>query len=160
MNILRIALSLTSLFSLVSAFGLRGSGVVSDCNPTSLFHFDSATLEPTNPLPDTNITLSLNFTNSYSVVTDGNVDYLINFNGLPYSYTEPLCTPSLPCPIELGTHTVYSEPINPGTSAGKLSIQANYKDLAENSLLCVKTVIRLFNTANQKALIVVPTDEN
>jgi hypothetical protein len=98
--------------------------------------------------------MSLTFTNSYSVIIDGTVDYAVNLNGLPYTYSEPLCTPNLKCPIELGQHTVYSEPINFGTLSGKLSIQANHKDLAGNSLVCVQTVMKVSSSENEKALTV------
>lgn len=82
------------------------------------------------------------------------MDYAVNLNGLPYIYSEPLCTANLKCPIELGQHTVYSDPINFGTSYGKLTIQVNYKDFAGNYLVCIKTVVKLDAIENEKALAI------
>lgn len=130
-----------------AAVHLRGSvfssSTVSDCDAGSLFHYDTGVLNPPNPLPNTNTTLVLTFTNNHAPVNNGNIDFTVNLNGLPYSYTEPLCSQNLPCPIELGQHTVHSNPIDVGTTTGKLVITANYKNDADESLLCVQTVMKL-----------------
>jgi hypothetical protein len=134
---------------------LRGSGfsssTVSDCNAGSLFHYDTGALNPPNPLPNTNTTLVLTFTNNHAPVNNGNIDFTVNLNGLPYSYTEPLCSQNLPCPIELGQHTIHSNPIDIGTITGKLVITANYKNDADESLLCVQTAMKLVSETDNKS---------
>ena len=74
---------------------LRAGSSVTNCNTASLFHFDSGQLNPPNPPPNTNTTPALQFTNSYQVISDGTVDYQVNLNGLPYAYSEPLCSPNM-----------------------------------------------------------------
>lgn len=123
------------------------TSTVTNCNTASLFHYDAASLNPPNPPPNTNTTLEVTFTNDYGVVENGTIAFDVNLNGLPYTYTELLCSQNLPCPIELGQHTVYSNPIDVGTTLGKLTITANYKNDADESLLCVQTVMKLTQAA-------------
>ena len=142
-------------FTINHHHSLRGGSTVSNCDTASLFQYDSGSLNPPNPLPNTNTTLILTFTNNFATIADGTIDYSVNLNGLPYTYSEPLCSPNMACPIELGQHTVYSNPIDVGTTTGKLVITTNYKDSTGNKLLCVKTSMNLPNSAaNQKALVV------
>lgn len=149
-------ITLASSFAIATSAHLRGSSSVVNCNAASLFQYDSGVLNPLNPPPNTNTTLELTFTNNWQTVTDGTVDFAINLNGLPYTYSEPLCSQNLPCPIELGQHVVYSNPINVGTTSGKLVITTNYKDSIGNVLVCVKTTMALAVEGNSKALIPFP----
>lgn len=139
-----------SLLSTLAALSLALSpitapGIVTSCDISSKFTFQTGTLNPPAPLPNTNTTVSVSFSNNYQVVEDGTVDFLINLNGLPYTYTEPLCTINLPCPIALGNHIVLSNPINVTDLTGKLVIQSHYKDNSGELLLCLKTVMSLPN---------------
>jgi hypothetical protein len=127
--------------------GVSGTSSVVNCNTESLFVYESGVLNPPNPLPNTNTTLELTFTNNYSELNSGIIDFSVNVNGLPYAYSEPICSPNLPCPIQLGQHIVYSNPIDVGTITGKLVITTHYKDDVGNVLLCVMVTMKLPNTA-------------
>lgn len=138
------------LLSTVAALALALSpitapGTVTSCDTTSKFTFQTGALNPPAPPPFTNTTVSVSFSNNYQVVEDGTVDFLINLNGLPYTYSEPLCSTNLPCPIALGDHIVFSDPINVTDLSGKLVIQSQYKDTQGAILLCLKTVMTLPN---------------
>jgi len=83
---------------------------VTNCDSTSKFNYLNGTLTPETPKINENFTLTIGYKNNYKIVNSGTIDYTLNFNGLPYSFSEPLCSTNLPCPIELGDHLVASNP--------------------------------------------------
>lgn len=120
-------------------------GTVDNCDAMSLFQYEEGSLLPPLPLspPETNTSLQLTFSNNWKVVDDGYINYVVNLNGVPYSYSESLCQGvNLTCPIELGRHNVFSDPIDISTVSGKLVITAEYTDKNSQKLLCVKTVFQ------------------
>jgi hypothetical protein len=115
---------------------------VTNCDPTSHFTYLNGAITPSSPQLYENFTLEVGYSNNYKVVNGGIVDYTINFNGLPYLYSEPLCSNNLPCPIELGDHIVSSNPISLN-QIGKLLMTQKWTSDIGDVLLCTKTTISI-----------------
>ena len=142
MGIFSVFVSAFAAILAVSSASAANNGVNS-CNDLALFNYKNGTLYPLYPAQNMNTTLIVDFDNIYKQINDGTLDLQVNLNGLPYSSTEPLCSVNLPCPIELGSHTVYSNPINVGTMSGKLVVTLTYKDTDDSILLCVRALLNL-----------------
>ena len=136
---------LSTISSLALVLSPLVPGTITSCDSTSKFIFNQATLDPPAPLPKQNVTAMVQFTNNYKLVENGTTTYQINLNGLPYSYSENLCSYNLPCPISLGDHTVYASPINVTDITGKLVIKTTYTDIDDTVLLCITVVLKLPN---------------
>lgn len=118
------------------------SGATMNCNTTSVFNYINATLIPENPKINEMFVLTVGFTNNYQVISSGTIDYTVNYNGLPYGFTEPLCSAYLHCPVDFGEHTVSSNPLSIDRE-GKIIMTEEWKSDLGESLLCVKTSITI-----------------
>jgi hypothetical protein len=141
------ALTLFNSSNTLSKTGLRTSesilfNSVFDCDTTSKFNYLNGTLSPESPLLNENFTLTVGYVNNYQIVNGGTIDYTVNFNGLPYSFTEPICSVNQPCPIELGYHIVSSNPSSL-SQIGKLVMTQKWTSDSGDILLCTQTIIKI-----------------
>lgn len=116
------------------------SASVSTCG-TGLFQLNSMSLTPDPPIKGQNSTLSITYTNPDSDITDGSVKYSFNYNGIPYSQSDTLCS-QVECPITTGEHTVTSSTLWDGSLSGKIATTIQWYDTTNTMLLCVQTIIR------------------
>jgi hypothetical protein len=114
---------------------------VSDCSAgKSVFKIKSLDFTPVNAIPGQNGTLHTLY-DVPTLVSGGTSKYSCTLNGLPvYSETFDLCTQT-DCPVTAGTHDDYSTSAVPDTS-GKLKCIIDWRDTAENQLMCISTVIQ------------------
>ena len=111
---------------------------VTDCsNGKSAISLQSMSFSPDPTVPGENSTLLLSMIVP-KVITYGTVSYTTTYNFIPFSPTiEPLCTTTLPCPIQVGElKTVSSFPVDP-TLSGTLSIKVEWTDGNALQLLCI-----------------------
>jgi hypothetical protein len=116
------------------------SASISSC-AIGAFQINSMSLLPDPPVIGQNTTMTITFTNPSDAVTAGVAKYSFNYNGIPYSETDDLCTQT-ECPITTGEHTVTSSALWDGSLSGKLSTTIQWTDPSNTLLLCVQTLIR------------------
>ena len=128
------------LFSLLLILPFLNASIT-DCDPASVFRPTLLTLTPDPPVPGAPSEIALLFTNPGPVITDGQELGTINYNGLPYSYEQPLCAIT-PCPIGVGPQERRNTSDWPSMS-GKMTVQVNWVGPAKESLLCYKIVAKV-----------------
>ena len=117
------------------------SASITDCDPASVFRLTQLTFTPDPPVPGAPSEIALQFTNTGPVITDGQELGTINYNGLPYSYQQPLCAITQ-CPIGVGSQERRNTTDWPSMT-GKMTIQVNWVGPAQESLLCYKIVAKV-----------------
>jgi hypothetical protein len=131
-----------TLFTAFAAYGAASQffGDVRDCGAgTSLFTVNSVALDPMNPVPGQNVTLSLDYTVPAGItVKGGQTEYDITWNYIPFdpSY-EPLCQ-DIPCPLGPGQYRNKSTSLWPDSVSGYITSQMKWIDDANQLLLCVE----------------------
>jgi hypothetical protein len=118
---------------------LASLGALSDCSKsTSLFKITSMSFSPDPPISGQNSTLLLSM-NVPTQVSGGTATYSLTYNFIPLSPSvEDLCK-VLPsgCPIMAGKlDTVSNIPFDTSLK-GSIRININWKDTANNELMCV-----------------------
>lgn len=131
---LRIALA-------ASAAAAAASASISSCG-TGQFSLTSLQLTPDPPIVGQNVTMSVTFNNPGPLISAGTAKYAINYNGIPYSSTEDLCT-QIVCPIEIGERTEVSSNLWDGSLSGKITTQINWAAADGTLLACIQTVTRV-----------------
>ena len=113
---------------------------ISSCG-TGQFSLTTLQLTPDPPVVGQNVTMTVGFTNPGPTISAGTAKYSINYNGIPYSSTEDLCT-QVVCPIEIGQRTEVSSQLWDGSLSGKISSQITWSALDGTLLACIQTVTR------------------
>lgn len=123
--------------------GLSGSlfyTTVKDCGGgMSIFTVNSVSLTPPNPTPGQDVGLTLDYTVPPGMyVTNGQVEYAITYNFIPFAPSyEPLCA-NVPCPLTPNTYKNTSFSKWPTGLSGSVTTKMSWLDLDENLLLCVQ----------------------
>jgi hypothetical protein len=128
--------------AILAATAAVASASVTACTQQTLFSIGQLSLTPDPPIVGQNSTLSITYSNPGPVVSAGKTTYSINYNGLPYSSTEDLCTTQVVCPIEVGKHTVVTSALWDGSLSGKISTTIHWYNEVGTELLCIQTLIR------------------
>jgi len=85
------------------------------------------------------------FSNNYTIIENGTIEYTINLNGMPYYYTEPLCGENMECPIEKGVHILQSKSIKIPNIYGRLKVVIHIQSKKEADLMCMYADMGLSN---------------
>lgn len=122
------------LFILLSTVAAK----ITNCgNTRALFKLNAAGFWPDPAIRNGNSTVSLDYTVPDGLtVAGGTVTYSVIYNSIPLTpSTDPLCSQAVICPIKPGTYNTSSSTTFPDVSGG-LNIKAEWKDDANNLLLC------------------------
>jgi hypothetical protein len=128
-----------AVVAIVAAATVHAS--ISSCG-TGQFSLTGLQLTPDPPIVGQNVTMSVTFNNPGPAISAGTAKYAINYNGIPYSSTDDLCT-QIACPIEIGERTEVSSNLWDGSLSGKITSQINWAATDGTLLACIQTVTRV-----------------
>ena len=133
--------------SLITLLGLSFAvpPVVKDCGVgKTLFTVDAVSLLPSNPTPNENVTLHLEYTVPTGVlITGGEAKYTVTYNFIPLSPTvEPLCS-NIPCPLGAGSYRNDSVSLWPSGLTGSVTTILTWTDDVSRPLLCISIAAKL-----------------
>jgi len=132
---------LRTVVAIVAAAAGAVHASISSCG-TGQFSLTSLQLTPDPPIIGQNVTMTVVFNNPGPVISAGTAKYAINYNGIPYSSTEDLCT-QIVCPIEIGERTEVSSNLWDGSLSGKITSQISWTAADGELLACIQTVTRV-----------------
>jgi hypothetical protein len=122
------------------------SGLITDCDPSSVFRPLTLELTPDPPIRGQSITMIVQFNNPSSVISDGTVVTSVTLNGIPFTpSTDPLCETTI-CPIDSGFNDRSAKSTWPDIS-GKVVSKSQWYNADGKSLLCVKTSVTVSGTS-------------
>lgn len=131
---------LTFLASAAAVFQLGGNTPtkpsITNCLDYPQILLESANIRPSYSRPS-HVDINIIFNNHYGIIENGTIEYTAKLNGIPYYYTDNICSNNLQCPITLGRHQFSSFPVNVGDIHGRLQIMAQFKNEEDKELLCV-----------------------
>jgi hypothetical protein len=132
------------LVGFAAAFSLADP-TVKDCGGgKTIFTVNSVSLTPSNPLPNDDVTLHLDYTvPNGALITGGDATYSVTYNFIPLSpTTEALCS-NIPCPLGPGRYVNSSISKWPSGLTGSLTTTLKWTDQSANQLLCISILAKL-----------------
>ncbi len=123
---------------------------ISDCDTASLFRPTELAVTPDPPVRNQPVTMTVKFNNPGATVTDGTVTTSVTLNYIPFQpSTEPLCD-NTACPIATGANDRSTTSTWPDTVSGNVVTTSVWADVNGESLLCVKTSLRVAAAAGTR----------
>jgi hypothetical protein len=118
---------------------------LSDCSKgTSLFTYETATLEPSPVVPGENTSLSISLSIPQGTTIDaGTSTYSINVNGIPLPATKTDLCSEVTCPLVGGLYSNTTVSVFPSGLSGKITTKMQWSDLQNVVLYCLQIVFRL-----------------
>lgn len=121
---------------------LFAAASIRDCSINqNIAQITSLSIEPQIPVVGDNVTITVQY-NLLQDITNGTVQYLASFNGIPFNpVTESLCS-SIACPQYTGSYTQIGSNIIPDVS-GKIVLTTTWNNQNNQQIWCVETTFRL-----------------
>jgi hypothetical protein len=132
------------MFRLLSALTavVTAATTITSCGSTSTrLQLTALDFQPTNPVPGSDVFMTVEFQNPGIPVTDGKAHRKVTLNGLPVvDETVALCGEATECPLATGFNN-RSAPSTWPDVTGKIVSTIQWLDLAGAELLCIKTSV-------------------
>jgi len=129
------------MFYLLSLLAVA-TGLVKDCNVTSIFRPTELGLTPDPPVVGQPVHLTVRFDNPGPAITDGTVITSVTLNFIPFSPTrEPLCT-NTACPLVSGPNDRSTVSTWPSGINGNLVTKSVWNSVEGDNLLCIQTSVK------------------
>ena len=91
-----------------------------------------------SPLYNNTLVVSVVFNNIFQAIENATIYYTINLNGVPYSFSETMCSLSDKfCPISLGSNEFNTKPFEISDVSGRIKIIAYVTSMNGSDLMCV-----------------------
>ena len=129
------------------------TGVVKDCNVSSIFRPLELGLTPDPPVVGQQVRLTVRFDNPGPVVTDGAVTTSVTYNYIPLApTTEPLCT-NTACPIVSGSNDRSTVSTWPDGIRGTVITKSVWTSAEGDNLLCVQTSVKASKSLRESVTV-------
>lgn len=129
------------MFRLLSVLSVAAA-TISNCGSTSSrFQLTALDFQPANPVPGSEVFMTVEFQNLGAEVIDGTAHRTVSLNGLPVvDETVALCNEATTCPLVSGFNNRSAASAWPDVK-GKIVSTVRWMDSAGAELLCIKTSV-------------------
>lgn len=129
------------MFRLLSVLSVAAA-TISNCGSASTrFQLTALDFQPANPVPGSDVFMTVEFQNPGTTVTDGKAHRTVTLNGLPVvDETVSLCNEATSCPLTAGFNNRSALSAWPDVK-GKIVSTIRWSATSGEELLCIKTSV-------------------